>query len=161
MSDDQALPDDEAFLRLMRGALAEPGPSDDTFQAIVSAAFELNLTGVELAVLLYDSDLESPESDQGTEHVGSGYRDRESTERVVRVRAGEIEITLERQPTGALAGRVSPVSAMAASLETPAGRTPLRLDDLGRFTTPAETAIVRVRLELSDGRIVVTPWTRF
>jgi len=141
------LNDDDVLMRLLGETLDETEPlSDELVATVADAAFELRRLDAVLADMIFDSTL-----------TAGGTRGDDTSRNLVFSKSG-VEVELEIEADGeSVHGLVQPADT-ACDIETPAGTTPIDVDDAGRFDINVDARRFRVILTPPTGSRIATPW---
>jgi hypothetical protein len=146
-------PDDDRLLRELGRVLDARDPVPDAVRTAAHAALDWRTVDAELAALVADT-----AAGDELALVRSG-----EAEVLLSFAAAELSIELEVgvAPGGrTLAGQLLPAQPASVRLERPAGDLELIADDRGRFSAAGlAPGPARLRVRLSGGRDVATPWT--
>jgi hypothetical protein len=143
-------PTDDELMAELRAVLSRSEPVPDSVRALSRSLLSWRDPDAELAELAADS--------RQPEQLLRG-----DTDVLLHFRAGAVEITVQLSPTGdgrhRLVGQVEPPAPGTVEIRRPAGRTPVAVDERGRFAAgglPSGPLSLRWRPE-GDG-LVDTPW---
>jgi hypothetical protein len=148
--EDAALAELENELRAVATRL-DPPPAD--VLAAGRVAFAMRDVDAELAVLLLDS--WDADDARALPSVRAGAQPRLLAFALPRTRV-ELEVT-HRDGGHDVVGHVTGVRPEVLELEGPRGRTPCRLDPLGRFLTRMAPGVFRLRANMGE-MLVLSPW---
>ena len=147
-------PEDEALLARLRTVAAEADPVPPMSYELARAAFSMRTLDDDLAVLVHDS------AEPGQELVGVRGTDEV---RLLSYDAPLVGLELQVVARGSrrsLTGQVIGPAAQAVVVETGTGEQIVHPDETGVFfVQDLQAGRVRMRLRLSDGVTVTTPWT--
>lgn len=147
-------PEDDALLARLRKVAAEADPAPAMTYELARAAFAMRTLDDDLAVLVHDS------AEPGQELVGVRGAD---DVRLLSYAAPMIGLELQVVARGSrrsLTGQVIGPVAAAVVVETGSGEQIVHPDETGVFfVQDLQAGRVRMRLRVSDGVTVTTPWT--
>jgi hypothetical protein len=142
--------DDELVARLRRIAQAIDAPSDLVAET-ARAAFSTRRLDEELAALLHDSDLASPQQVRG---APAGPRSLAFATAAV-----DLQLQIERAPGGVTVSGVVSGASGDATIETTAASYPAQIDNRGWFrVADLRPGALRVHVTAADGTRVTTSW---
>lgn len=140
---------DEEMIRLVADALDHVYPVPDDAVAAAQAAFGLGAVDAEVARLVYDSLRDEPKV---------LLRAGDERHRALSFEAGPIVVEIEvLDDRRTIIGQVDPPQAMDVVIESPADRSTVRTDELGRFRAEVPAGPFRICLTATDPS-TVTPW---
>ena len=147
-------PEDDALLARLRKVVTEADPVPPITYELARAAFAMRTLDDDLAVLVHDS------AEPGQELVGVRGTDEV---RLLSYDAPMIGLELQVVARGSrrsLTGQVIGPAADAVVIETASGEQVVHPDETGVFfVQDLQAGRVRMRLRVSDGVTVTTPWT--
>lgn len=142
------LGDDNELLRVLGQALVEDMPiPHERVDAAIEMAFQLRTVEDQLGLV----------TDSLTDSV-IGFRSGDDDTRSLRYENAVVAIELDLdQSAGNIVGQLLPPAARTVEMESPTGRTPVVVDDVGRFQIDLTERQVRFRIG-DHTETFVTPW---
>ncbi|HKE72995.1 MAG TPA: hypothetical protein VKB57_05245 [Acidimicrobiales bacterium] len=145
--DDPMLDDDDRLLAFLGEVLDDMDPVPDDAVAAAHAANLLRLDG-ELAELVFDSLLDDR---------AVGVRDAATDVRSLTFSAGGRSLEIDLTDADVV-GRVTPAEGVELELVQPSGRTPVPVDELGRFRAGLAPGPLRLQVSAVGAGLAATPW---
>lgn len=141
--------DDDALLAQLRALATQVDPVPDDVVLAGRSAFAYRDLDIRLAALVDDSAL-----------AGAGTRGDADAGRWLTFEVDDvvIELSVPSRPDERLSGQVDASSVASVHLVQESGRTPVQVDDLGRFSVSVEPGPLRLEVVLEDGRLIASSW---
>lgn len=140
---------DDALLRLVADALDHTHPVPEDAVEAARAAFGLGSVEADVARLVYDSLRDEPKV---------LLRAGDERHRALSFEAGSTVVELEvLDDRRTVIGQIEPPQAMDVVIESPAERSTVRTDELGRFRAAVPSGPFRICLTATNPS-TVTPW---